>query len=82
MAAAYDWYHARNAKAAIAFKEEVLGAFELFGRVPERFPLWDGEVRRFVLKHYPYSVYFAIDGNAVQILAVGHHRRRPGYWAN
>jgi hypothetical protein len=37
-------------------------------------------VRRFVIKHYPYAVYFSIEDQVVNILAVGHHRRRAGYW--
>lgn len=80
MAAAYEWYRAKNAKAATSFKEEVLSALELIARTPDIFPLWDEEVRRFVLKHYPYTVYFVLDGCDVRILAIGHHRRRAGYW--
>jgi toxin ParE1/3/4 len=35
--------------------------------------------RRFVLLHFPYStVYLTLEVG--YIVAVAHHRRRPGYW--
>ena len=38
------------------------------------------DVRRFVLRRFPYSVITAlIDGQRV-VVAVAHGRRRPGYW--
>jgi len=80
LAEAYGWYAERNEKAAEAFRDEVLGAFELVARHPDRFPLWDDLVRRFVLKHYPYSVYYSVGDRVVNILAVGHNRRSVGYW--
>jgi plasmid stabilization system protein ParE len=80
MAQAYDWYAQRNEKAADGFREEVLAAFDLIARHPERFPLWDDLVRRFILKHFPYTVYYSVGDRVVNILAVGHNRRRAGYW--
>lgn len=36
--------------------------------------------RRYVLTRFPYStVYLALDAYGY-IVAVAHHRRRPGYW--
>ncbi len=44
---------------------------------------WRGraEIRRRVLRRFPYSVVYAVDAEGVLIVAVAHHRRRPGYWA-
>ena len=38
--------------------------------------------RRLLLRHFPYAVYFDIDGATVYVLAVAHQRRAPGYWRN
>lgn len=36
--------------------------------------------RRFVLTRFPYStVYVALDEHG-HVIAVPHHKRRPGYW--
>jgi plasmid stabilization system protein ParE len=80
LAEAYGWYAERSEKAAEAFRDEVLDAFDLVVRHPDRFPLWDSLVRRFVLKHYPYSIYYSVGDRVVNILAVGHNRRSAGYW--
>jgi mRNA-degrading endonuclease RelE of RelBE toxin-antitoxin system len=32
------------------------------------------------LRRFPYSVIYEVLGNTVTVLAVAHHRRRPGYW--
>lgn len=80
MAEAYEWYKARSERAAGAFRAEVLAAFDLIAIDPVRWSLWDESIRRYVLKQYPYTVYFAVTPGEVRILAVGHHRRQAGYW--
>jgi len=39
--------------------------------------------RRWVCERFPYAVVYhvATDG-AIRVLAVAHHRRRPGYWGS
>jgi plasmid stabilization system protein ParE len=39
-----------------------------------------GRVRQFPLRRFPYKMIYVIDGDDVVIVAVAHHRRRPGYW--
>lgn len=80
LAEAYRWYADRNQQSADAFRNEVLSALDLVALHPDRFPLWDSLVRRYVLKHYPYSVYYSVGDRVVNILAVGHNRRSAGYW--
>lgn len=82
IAEAFHWYSERNVKAAKAFRDEVRSAFDLILKDPERWAVWDESIRRFILKHYPYTVYFSIVDDQVRILAVGHHRRPAGYWTS
>ena len=37
-------------------------------------------VRTFRLRTFRYNVVYVIDGDEIVIVAVAHHRRRPGYW--
>ena len=62
------------------FRAEVLAVFDLLTSDPERWALQDETVRRFVMKQFPYTVYFEVVGQVVWILAVGHHSRKPNYW--
>jgi toxin ParE2 len=38
------------------------------------------QVRRFRLRTFRYNVIYVVDGSEIVIVAVAHHRRRPGYW--
>ncbi|CAN5372677.1 hypothetical protein BH11PSE9_BH11PSE9_36340 [soil metagenome] len=78
---AYEWYRERSTKAADSFRTELLKAFELISENPAAWSAVSGNIRRFVLKRYPYTVYFEFDGSVVWILAIGHHRQRPHVWA-
>ncbi len=45
-----------------------------------RFRVLEVEVRRCLLKRFPYSILFREKGDAIQILAFKHHARHPDYW--
>jgi plasmid stabilization system protein ParE len=36
--------------------------------------------RRLVVHGFPYEVVYRVRGEVLEILAVAHLRRRPGYW--
>jgi len=38
------------------------------------------EARRRVLRRFPYSIVFLLEPAEIVIVAVAHHKRRPGYW--
>ena len=38
-------------------------------------------IRRYMLRTFQYALIYALEPDGVLILAVAHHRRRPGYWA-
>jgi plasmid stabilization system protein ParE len=39
-------------------------------------------VRKFRLRTFRYNVIYVVDTEEIVIVAVAHHRRRPGYWRN
>ena len=41
-----------------------------------------GTRRRYILRRFPYSIVYQVTTEELRILAVAHHRRRPGYWAH
>ena len=51
-----------------------------FGDHPGQFPEYAFGARRVVLQRFPYLTVFRETAAGVEILAVAHGRRRPGYW--
>ncbi len=78
--AAREWYQARNAEAAEAFMAELDLAIERVEEVPRQWPTYLANTRRYLLRRFPYFVVFREANDRLQILAVAHARRRPGYW--
>jgi toxin ParE1/3/4 len=37
-------------------------------------------LRRFRLRKFKYNVVYVFEADEILIVAVAHHRRRPGYW--
>jgi plasmid stabilization system protein ParE len=39
-----------------------------------------GIARRFGVPGFPYDVAYRVRAEVVEVLAIAHHHRRPGYW--
>jgi len=78
--AAREWYESRSAEAAAAFMVELDVAFEKIEEAPHAWPRYVAATRRYLLRRFPFFVVFREAGDGVQIVAVAHARRRPGYW--
>jgi hypothetical protein len=44
-----------------------------------RWPTKSG-VRRYVMCRFPFLVVYRVVGSEIEVIAVAHARRRPGYW--
>ena len=77
---ARDWYHAQDETAARAFFSEIEGALDRIIERPEAWPPFVHGTRRFLLRRYPFSVVYRLTPSAIQIVAVAHSKRRPGFW--
>jgi plasmid stabilization system protein ParE len=71
----------RSTQAADGFYEELFPAVDMVRQKPGLFPNYLHGTRRVVLDRYPFSVVFHEPPRKIQIIAVGHAKRRPGYWA-
>jgi plasmid stabilization system protein ParE len=49
-------------------------------QTPTRWRIVEGDVRCYLVRGFPYSVYYRILDDALRILAVKHQRRHPDYW--
>lgn len=78
--AAYQWYHQRSPEIAEAFMTELDRGIELIAASPNQWASYVGGTRRWSMRRFPYLVVYREVGGTLQILAVAHVRRRPGYW--
>jgi toxin ParE1/3/4 len=47
---------------------------------PTRYAKIDEDVRRCMVRKFPYGVLYTIEQDYILILAVMHYGREPGYW--
>ena len=78
--AATAFYDTRASGLGRAFLDEAERTLALVQQYPQIGPVVDADVRRFALARFPFSLIYRLPGDGVRILAVMHHRQRPGSW--
>ena len=80
--ASVRWYEGRRVGLGLEFLGVLDRAIARIAEEPGHFPAWSGDqrFRQAVLGRFPYVVLFEIRGDVIEIVAVPHGRRRPGFW--
>lgn len=73
-------YEAERPGLGFRFDAELDRALGRIGDNPLQFPLVHADVRRGLLKIFPYAVYFVMVGDHARVFAVLHQHRRPESW--
>jgi plasmid stabilization system protein ParE len=55
-------------------------AVALIAAAPQRWPVGDGDVRRYLMPRFPYAIYYRAVTGEIRVLAFQHHSRHPDYW--
>jgi plasmid stabilization system protein ParE len=53
---------------------------ELIVEAPQRWPIFEEDVRRCLTRVFPYALLYSVEADYILILAVMHSHREPGYW--
>lgn len=77
---AHDWYEDRRVGLGEEFLEAVEEALVEIERAPLTFPLVRGDVRRAVVKRFPYSILFLLEPEVTVVVACFHGSRDPRRW--
>ena len=77
---ALQLYADRSPVAAAAFLREVEQGLERIQAAPGRWHRVGALARRYLLARFPFSLVYRVVSGDIQLLAVAHDRRRPGYW--
>jgi len=74
------WYDERSPSLGLEFTRALDAATEAIARYREAFPLLRGDVRRALLRRFPYAVFFAVTPESIVVLSIVHCRRDPRRW--
>jgi len=77
---ARQWYAERSPQVARALLAELDLSVERIREAPWRWPRHATGARRYILPRFPFSVIYRMKGEVIEVVAVAHHRRKPGYW--
>jgi hypothetical protein len=47
---------------------------------PQTWPILEGDLRRRLIKRFPFGILYRIEPDEILIVAVAHLRKKPGYW--
>jgi toxin ParE1/3/4 len=79
-AAAIFYATQANRQLGAALLAEFERVLTLLAGQPELGSVWIAETRRFALRRFPFNVVYRAQTGQLLIVALAHHRRRPGYW--
>jgi len=78
---AQAWYEERSRLAASAFLRELSIAVQRIQQAPHRYPMAEAGTRRILLDRFPFTIDYRVTPDTLNIVAVAHQKRRPGYWS-
>lgn len=76
----FNWYEAQQTGLGMQFLTEFDAAIRRLSGYPKSYALLTSDVRRCLIKRFPYGVLYGIDADTIVIVAVAHLHRKPNYW--
>ena len=74
------WYEDESQGLGAAFLELVEQTLTAISENPLRFPLVYRDVRRALLRRFPYGVFFRVRPDRIRVLSIMHLSRDPNRW--
>jgi plasmid stabilization system protein ParE len=78
--AARRWYEGQKPGLGARFANAIDETVQRIISNPTGFPLVHGEIRRAMVRRFPYGIYFQILARDLVVIAVMHGRRHPRRW--
>jgi plasmid stabilization system protein ParE len=74
------WYEAISPELAQEFGRAIDRAVTRIAQAPLMWTPLTKRIRRCLVDQFPYALIYRAGNDSVEVLAVMHQRRRPGYW--
>ena len=78
---AAGYYELEQAGLGKRFLDCVEDAISRIEENPGLYPFVDGDTRRCLTKRFPFGIMYYIANEAIEVVAIAHLKRKPGYWA-
>jgi toxin ParE1/3/4 len=81
--AAILYYENQRSGLGADFQAEVEEGVRKIQQTPQAFSLHNDQgLRKFLVRRFPYSIFYLELDDSIWIAAVAHQKRKPGYWAS
>jgi toxin ParE1/3/4 len=77
---AAQFYERRVPTLGSQFLDAAEHAALIVQEAPERWSIIEADVRRYLMRRFPYAIYYRVLPDHLRILAFKHHSRHPDYW--
>jgi len=75
------YYESESPGLGVIFLDEIEHFIEAIAKNPSGGIKVRGQVRRRILRRFPYGILYSVKAEGIRILAIMHLKRRPMYWA-
>jgi len=79
---AQDWYEGEATGLGRRFRQVIDALIERMSDNPRQFPTVFKNVRRALLRRFPYSLFFIVEDDALIVIACFNASRDPSHWQN
>ncbi|MCK4843298.1 MAG: type II toxin-antitoxin system RelE/ParE family toxin [Methylococcales bacterium] len=76
----YNWYQNQAEGLGDDFLSELETAYQTIIQLPDTWPMFQKGFRRFLLRKFPFSIIYRLNGKTIFIVAIMHNSRKPNYW--
>ena len=77
---AADWYFREAPHMLASFEEEIDRSFQRIAEQPEMYQVVEATVRRATIRRFPFSVFYRILPDWIEVIGIVHQSRDPRIW--
>ena len=77
---AIDYYNLKFSTLGERFYKELLTSVDIIREAPHIWPQMENGASRYLLKHFPFAIFYTFSETTVIVFAVANLNRKPMYW--
>ena len=77
---AVAYYDERRTGLGDRFEQDLLATVQFITEHPLSGKPLSENARKWPFRKFPYNIIYVVEPHEIVIVAIAHHRRRPGYW--